>query len=80
MTIDRRTFMVQGATLLATTGYVGILVQGSPIGQSQRVVGSETNEKSARFKIDGWEICEAGVANANDVWLTVNRSWRAAWR
>jgi hypothetical protein len=80
MTIDRRTFMVQGATLIATTGCLGILVPGSPIGQSHRVIGPETNENSTRFKIDGWDISEAGVANADDVWLTVNRSWRAAWR
>ena len=80
MTIDRRTFILQGATLLATTGCAGVFAPGSSMGQSQRVASSETNEKSPQFKIDGWDISDAGVADADDVWLTVNRSWRAAWR
>jgi hypothetical protein len=38
------------------------------------------------FKIDGWEGRRDGVAgnrnveSATEAWISVNRSWRAAWR
>jgi hypothetical protein len=80
MAIDRRTFIVQGATLLATTPCVGVFVPGSSMAQSPRGISSETHDKSTRFKIDGWDTCDVDVADADDVWLRLNQSWRAAWR
>jgi hypothetical protein len=80
MAIDRRNFIVQGATLLATTPCVGIFASGLSTAQSLRVSSSETQEKSTRFKIYGWDTCDVDGANADDVWLRLNPSWRAAWR
>ena len=80
MPIDRRTFIVQGSTLLAITPCLGIFAPGSSTAQSPRVISSETHEKSTRFKIDGWDTCDVDLANADVVWLSLNQSWRAAWR
>jgi hypothetical protein len=80
MMIDRRSFIVQGTTLLATTPFVGVLVPGSSTAQGPHAFSSETQEKTARFKIDGWDTCDADMANADDVWLRLNQSWRSAWR
>jgi hypothetical protein len=80
MAIDRRTFIVQGATLLATTPCVEIFVLGSSTAQSSGVISFETNEKLTQFKVDGWDTWDPDVANTDDVWLRLNQSWRAAWR
>jgi hypothetical protein len=78
--IDRRTFIVQGATLLATVPALGILLQGPSTVQAPLMTGAGANENSIRFKIDGWDCYDSEVSNENEVWLRINQSWRAVWR
>ncbi len=46
----------------------------------------DTDATCVSFKIDGWEGLREGVASnrnvesATEAWISVNRSWRAAWR
>jgi hypothetical protein len=80
MMIDRRTFIIQGATLLAAAPALAVSLPGSSTAQTPLVTGAGAEENSILFKIDGWDHCEAEVSNGNEVWLRINQSWRAAWR
>ena len=79
MMIDRRTFIMQGATVLATAPALAILLPRSSA-QTPFMTGARADENLAVFKIDGWDLCEARVSNGNEVWIRVNQSWRTAWR
>ena len=80
MMIDRRTFIIQGATLLATAPALAVVLPGSSAAQTPLMTGAGTDETSILFKIDGWDACDAEVSTGNEVWLRINQSWRAAWR
>lgn len=80
MMIDRRTFLIQGATLLATVPALAILLPDESTAQTPLMTGAEADENPILFKIDGWDCCDAQVSNGNEVWLRINQSWRAAWR
>ncbi len=80
MTIDRRSFILQGATLLAVTPGLSIFAPGPSAAQCAPTASYDTHHGYAQFKIAGWDRGETEIPNANDVWLTLNQSWRAAWR
>ena len=80
MMIDRRTFMIQGATLFATAPTLAILLSGSSTAQTPLVTGAGADENPIVFKIDGWDGCDEDTANGNEVWLRMSQSWRVAWR
>lgn len=67
MIIDRRAF-VAGATLAAFAPAIEFLpVLSPPAANSSRLV----------FMIDGWSVPND---SAEEVWISVGRSWRTAWR
>jgi hypothetical protein len=69
MMIDRREF-IAGATLVFVAPAIPLPSQRPPSAASQsRVV----------FMIRGWSVQDER-AGANQVWITVNNSWRTAWR
>jgi hypothetical protein len=70
MMIDRRDF-------IASTILVGLTpaIQLSPRQQSS----SAASQSRVVFMIRGWSV-EDERAGANQVWITVNNSWRTAWR
>jgi hypothetical protein len=70
MIIDRREFMA-GAALAVVTPTLELL----PAQASQPV----RNVKYPTFMIDGWSLPGRSEV-ANEVWMRVDRSWRAAWR
>ncbi len=70
MTIDRRTF-VSGSTLVALAPALRLMPASLPT--------SETGLRGSALKIDGWSTPDEGRC-AEEIWITVNRSWRAAWR
>ena len=80
MMIDRRTFIIQGATLFATVPALTILMPGSSTAQTPLMTGAGVDENPILFKIHGWDHYEGEPSNGNEVWLTINQSWRAAWR
>ena len=80
MTIDRRTFIIQGATLLATApALADVLTRSSPA-RTPLTTEAGPDENSTVFKIHGWDHYGGEASNGNEVWLTINQSWRAAWR
>jgi hypothetical protein len=80
MMIDRRTFIIQGATLLATApALADILARSAPV-RTPLITEARPDENSAVFKIHGWDHYGGELSNGNEVWLTINQSWRAAWR
>jgi len=80
MMIDRRTFIIQGATLLATAPAFGVMLPHSSAAQAPLMTEVGAGENSAVFKIHGWDHYEGEASNENEVWITINQSWRAAWR
>jgi hypothetical protein len=68
--IDRREF-VSGTTLVAIAPTVSLL----PVALPTRA--AETNRLV--MKIDGWSTPDQRGAD-EEVWITVSRSWRTAWR
>jgi hypothetical protein len=80
MTLDRRTFILQGATLLAVSPSLGMIAPGVSAAQIPPIPQSDTHANSIRFQIDGWDRCETDVPNPDEVWLRLNQSWRVAWR
>jgi hypothetical protein len=69
MVIDRRDFLAN-AILVGVAPAIQLLPwqQPSSAGSQSRVV----------FMIHGWSVDDG--AGANQAWITVSNSWRAAWR
>jgi hypothetical protein len=80
MMIDRRTFIVQGATLLAIAPAFGGMLPRSSMAETPSITKAGADENSTVFKIHGWDAWDAESSNGNEVWLRINQSWRAAWR
>jgi hypothetical protein len=80
MMIDRRTFMIQGAALLATASALAVVLPRSSTPQTPLMTGAGADENSILFKIDGWDTRDALASNGNEVWISINQSWRSAWR
>lgn len=54
-----------------------------PESLSPQSPASETDVSCLAFKIDGWDRCgdiATDDAAGDQVWISINRSWRAAWR
>ena len=68
--IDRRKF-VSGTTLVAVVPTLSLLPVALP------TPAAETNRLV--IKIDGWST-PGQRGTDEEVWVTVNRSWRTAWR
>jgi hypothetical protein len=70
MMIDRREF-------ITSTILVGVIpaIQLLPWQQSS----SAASQSRVVFMIRGWSV-EDGRAGADQVWITINSSWRTAWR
>jgi hypothetical protein len=70
MMIDRRNF-IAGAAVVA-------VVPGLPVSQVP-LREHATSLRYPAFMIEGWSA-EAVNDAAGQVWITIDRSWRAAWR
>jgi hypothetical protein len=80
MMIDRRTFVIQGATLLATVSTLADVLTCSSPARTPPMTEAGPDENSTVFKIHGWDPYGGEASKGNEVWLTINQSWRAAWR
>lgn len=76
--IDRRTF-IQDAALFATAAVAARLTM-SPTARTRPTTGPEKDGDSVRFKIYGWDHCDAKVSTGSEVLISINQSWRTAWR
>ncbi|MBB6409233.1 hypothetical protein [Mesorhizobium sangaii] len=70
MIIDRREFIAS-----ATLVFVAPAIRQLP---SQQTF-SAASQSGVDFMIHGWSV-QDDCAGANQVWITVSNSWRAAWR
>lgn len=69
MHIDRRRFLFGAALVVGVPAVAGLWVRTSGPSSSRPV-----------FRIAGWDVPAAGPAAADEVWITLGRSWRTAWR
>jgi hypothetical protein len=77
--IDRRTF-IQGAALLATAPAITARLPLWSVARASLTTEDEKDGGSVKFKIYGWDHCDAEVSIGNEVLIRVDRSWHAAWR
>ena len=77
--IDRRTF-IQGAALLATAPAIAARLPLWSAARASLTTEDGKDEDSVKFKIYGWDHCDAEVSIGNEVLIRVDRSWHAAWR
>lgn len=78
MPIDRRTFVL-GTCLAATTTTftaLGMSAVSSPVAP---LAAAADSVEAFTFKIHGWDD-EAEDGATRQVWIGLNRQWRAAWR
>jgi hypothetical protein len=95
MIIDRRTFILISAPLVATAAAFTILPLGVARASSSELAGGKEDLKHPAFKIHGWDRRDAGAfggskaspagpvtadPNCDEVFISINQSWRAAWR
>jgi len=85
MTMQRRDFLM-GTAIVVSEPALGLFASLASSGQQARVLpealqpqvavtGGKSN--GAVMKIHGWEINDS---NDDDVFVSVNQSWRANWR
>jgi len=70
MMIDRRDF-IASATLVCVAPVIHLLPSQHP--------ASAASQSRVVFMIRGWSV-QDDRAGANQVWITVNNSWRTVWR
>ena len=95
MIIDRRTFIQISVPLVATAAAVTFLPSGIAGASSSQLAGGKQDQKHPTFKIHGWDrhdesarnsstISSAGSMtgdqNSDDIFISINQSWRTAWR
>lgn len=95
MIIDRRTFIQISAPLVATAAALAILPSRLPGASSAQLASRKQDVKHIEFKIHGWDrhddsACngtepslagpEKGDSNSDEVFISINQSWRTAWR
>jgi hypothetical protein len=84
MTIDRRTFL-QEAAFFAMTPAIAAFLPRTSIAQQPRAKSAVekleggTESKLVEFKIDGWKL-SAERPTENEFLISINQSWRTAWR
>jgi|HubBroStandDraft_5_1064220.scaffolds.fasta_scaffold374480_2 hypothetical protein len=95
MIIDRRTFILISAPLVATAAAFTILPAGMAGASSSELAGGDQNRRNITLKIHGWDRRDPGASNGSkpspaglvtadpncdEVFISINQSWRAAWR
>jgi hypothetical protein len=86
MIIQRREFLL-GTAFLATVPvlerlapFAAMALPSIPVlpdSLSPQIAERATDENSTRLKIHGWEPI---LPNGDEAFISINRSWRAAWR
>ena len=79
MKISRRTFLVGAGVFAASPVLANLLSMDYEVARALPPLsaGAE-NGTGLVFKIDGWSAHDSGARD--EIWFTLNRSWRTAWR
>jgi hypothetical protein len=95
MIIDRRTFIQISAPVVATAAALAIFPSQLPGASSPQLAVGKQDVKHLAFKIHGWDRHDDGACdsskpspagpvtddpNSDDVFISINQSWRTAWR
>jgi hypothetical protein len=95
MIIDRRTFILISAPFIATAAALYVVPSRLPGASSLQLAGGKRDIRNIAFKIHGWDrhddsACDgsrtslsrpvAGDSNADEIFISINQSWRATWR
>jgi hypothetical protein len=93
--IDRRTFIQISAPFVATAAALAILPARLPGASSPQLAGGNQDMKHPAFKIYGWDRRDEsagdgsktspadsvrGDSNRDEIFISINQSWRIAWR
>jgi hypothetical protein len=87
--IGRRTLIRISALFGTFPAFAGPIVLSSPILPESALARDETETVRVAFKIEGWEsrrddvigdLNVASTESATEAWVSIDRSWRAAWR
>ena len=80
MKMSRRTFLFGAGVFAASPVLANFLTstQDGPRAWAPVPSAETTNAGDLVFKVDGWSPRDGG--SRDDLWLTVNQSWRGAWR
>jgi hypothetical protein len=78
MLIDRRTFIQISAPLVATAAALTILPSRLPGAPSPQLADGAQDIKHPALKIHGWNRPDDGAGE--EVFISINQSWRTAWR
>ena len=85
MKMARRTFLVGAGVFAASPVLANLLSTADEVARSlpalpplRPLAAGAANRTGLVFKIDGWSVQDS--AARDEMWFSVNRSWRAAWR
>jgi hypothetical protein len=95
MIVDRRTFILVSAPFVAASAALTIFPTLLPGTAPSQLAADRKDSQSVVFKIAGWDRCadvagdclrtsSAGLMASNsigdEIFISVNQSWRTAWR
>jgi hypothetical protein len=95
MIVDRRTFLIASAPFVAAASTLAIFPSLLPGAEPSLLPAVTDDGKGVVFKIAGWDRCadvagdrlrtsSAGLMASNsigdEIFISVNRSWRTSWR
>ena len=92
MKIARRTFLVAAGVFAASPVLANLLASASdtgtrtlPLSAPLPPLADAADQTDLVFKIDGWNVrdplsIDRVPAAGDEVWISVNQSWRTAWR
>ena len=79
MKLSRRTFLVGAGVFAASPVLANLLSTDNEVaGALPPLAAGAANGTGFVLKIDGWSARDSGTGD--EMWFSVNRSWRAAWR
>ena len=79
MKMSRRTFCVGAGVFAASPVLANLLSTDNEVAHAlPPMPAGAVNGTGLVFKIDGWSARDSGARD--EMWFSVNRSWRAAWR
>jgi hypothetical protein len=76
MKMARRTFLIGAGVFAASPVLANLLSTDNEVAPALRAAAEDGPDLV--FKIDGWSARDSGAGD--EMWFSVNRSWRAAWR
>jgi hypothetical protein len=78
MKMARRTFLVGAGVLAASPVLANLVSTDLEVARALPPLPEAANGAGLAFKIDGWSARDSGTCD--EMWFSLNQSWRTAWR